>query len=65
MLPAREFNRRLERAIKALRSAGAQRIRVEIQPDGGARVVEAGADASDEDEGARIGRLIEDRLGNA
>ncbi len=64
MLSAREFNQRLKHAVKALRSAGAQRITVEIQADGGARVVEASASEGDS-EGERVGRLIEERLGNA
>lgn len=61
-LPAREFNRRLKTALTALREAGAKRLTVEISPDGSTRVIETAEDAS-EDEAARVGRLIEERMG--
>lgn len=63
-MSAREYNRRIKQAISALKAAGAQRVVVEILPDGAARVVEARDDAGD-DEAARLGRLIEERMGNA
>ncbi len=63
-MTAREYNRRIKQAIAALKAAGAQRVAVEIAEDGTARVVEAPAEASD-DEAARVGRLIEERMGNA
>ncbi len=61
---AREHNRRVKQAIAMLKAAGAQRVAVEILPDGTCRVVEAANDAAD-DEAARVGRLIEERMGNA
>lgn len=63
MLPAREFDRRIKLALRALRAAGAKRLAVELSPDGGARVVETGGDA-DESEAERVGRLIDERLGD-
>lgn len=60
---AREHNRRVKQAIAMLKAAGAERVVVEILPDGATRVVEARDDA-DDDEAARLGRLIEG-LGNA
>lgn len=57
----RELNRRVKRAICELRAAGAKRIAVDIYPDGKMRVLEAPDDGAD-DEGARIGRLIEERM---
>lgn len=63
-MTAREYNRRIKQAIAALKAAGAQRVAVEIAEDGTARVVEASGDAGD-DEAARLGRLIEERMGNA
>lgn len=63
-MSAREYNRRIKQAIAALKAAGAQRVAVEICEDGTARVVEAAGDEAD-DEAARLGRLIEERMGNA
>lgn len=53
-MTAREYNRRIKQAIAALKAAGAQRVAVEIAEDGTARVVEAQADAGD-DEAATSG----------
>jgi len=61
---AREYNRRVKQAIAALKAAGAQRVAVEILADGTARVVEANGNEAD-DEAARLGRLIEEKMGNA
>lgn len=62
-MDAREYNRRVKRVIAELKAAGAQRLAVDIGPDGTTRIVEASADTSD-DEAARLGRLIEERMGN-
>jgi hypothetical protein len=66
MLPIRELNRRIKYAVKTLRAAGAKGVAIEIMPDGGTRVSETDPTAAPaEDEGERVGRLIEERLGNA
>jgi len=61
-IPARDFNRRLKASLVALRGAGAKRVAIKISPDGSALVYEM-FDGSDEDEGDRVGRLIEGKLG--
>jgi len=63
MLPAREFNRRIKAALLALRAAGAKGLAIELLPDGGTRIVETGGDA-EESEAERVGRLIDERLGD-
>lgn len=66
MLSVRELNRRIKHAVATLKASGAKACAIEIMPDGGTRVVEADAVApANDDEGERVGRLIEDRLGNA
>lgn len=61
-LSTREFNRRLNSSLAALRKAGAKRIAVEISPNGSTRVYEMGDDRNYDDEAERVGRLIEGQL---
>lgn len=63
-MTAREHNRRVKQAIAMLKAAGAERVAVEIAPDGTTRIMEATGEAPD-DEAARLGALIEERMGNA
>lgn len=63
MVDAREYNRRVKRVIAELKAAGAERLAVDIWPDGRTRVLEATGEAQD-DEAARVGRLIEERMGH-
>jgi len=63
MIAARDLNKRIKGAVAALRAAGAKRLAVELLPDGGARVVEAAND-TEESEAERVGRLIDERLGD-
>jgi hypothetical protein len=60
----REYNRRVKRAVAELKAQGAAHVAVDIWPDGRTRVLEVAEDQAD-DEAARVGRLIEERMGNA
>lgn len=54
----------IRRAVKAIEATGQRVGAVEISPDGGVRVLAADAVQAD-DEAARLGRLIEERMSNA
>jgi hypothetical protein len=57
-LGAREYNRRVKRAIAELKAAGAKRVAVDILPDGRTRVLED-VDEARESEADRLGDMIE------
>lgn len=59
----REQNRRIKAAVRAIQAAGGKVGAVEIATDGTVRVLAAGAETPD-DEAARVGRLIEERMGH-
>lgn len=63
-MSAREQNRRIKAASRAIVAAGGKVGAVEIAPDGTVRVLAASEREAD-DEAARLGRLIEERMGNA
>ena len=63
-MSAREQTQRIKAATRALLAAGEKVGSVEIAPDGTVRVLAASAVQAD-DEAARLGRLIEERMGNA
>jgi len=64
VIPAREQNRRIKQATAALKAAGQKVGAVEIAADGTVRVLALETVRAD-DKGARVGRKIEERMGNA
>lgn len=59
----REQNRRIKAASRAIMAAGGKVGAVEIAADGTVRVLAAGEERPD-DEAARVGQLIEERMGH-
>ena len=63
-ISTKQLSTRIKQACAALRAAGAKRLSVDLLPDGGARVTEIGETPAADDEGTRVGRLIEERMGH-